>query len=372
MRIGRYKIHKTGSEAYRSYIPVKLPIDVQIDSRLMEKTSSILAELGNLSVPSLDLFLYMYVRKEAVLSSQIEGTQSSLNDLILFENNQKPDTKISDVKEVSRYVEALNYGIARINSGFSLCLRLLREIHSILLHDTRGKEYLPGEFRTSQNWVGGTRPGNAAFVPPEPQILDEYMSNLENYINNDNIPVLLRAAVAHVQFETIHPFLDGNGRIGRLLIILILFSHGMLKTPLLYISLYFKERRFEYYKQLNDVREKGSWEDWVNFFLNGVIEVSQQAISVIQKTTKFFEDCEEKISKMGRQRFSAEQIFEYLKKHPVTFAPHAAGDLKISVPTARTALETLAKHKIITVTNADRKQKIYTFQKYMDLLNEVE
>ena len=372
MRVGKYKVHKMGSESYRSYIPVKLPIQIQADSRLMEKTSAILSELGHLSVPSLDLFLYMYVRKEAVLSSQIEGTQSSLNDLILCENNQKPNTNVSDAAEASRYVEALNYGIEKIKSGFPLCLRLLREIHAILLHDTRGQEYLPGEFRVSQNWIGGTRPGNAAFVPPEPQILNDYLSNLESYINNDDIPVLLRAAVAHVQFETIHPFLDGNGRIGRLLIILVLFNYGMLKTPLLYISLYFREHRFEYYKQLNDVREKGTWEDWINFFLNGVISVSQQAISVIQKTTTFFEECDEQISKIGRQRFSVEQLFEYLKKHPITFAPNAANDLNVSVPTARAALETLVQLEIITVAQLDRKQKVYTFQKYLDLLNKVE
>lgn len=372
MRIGEYKFHKTGSESYRSYVPIKLPIEVHVDQRLIEKASSVLAELGSLSVPSLDLFLYMYVRKEAVLSSQIEGTQSSLNDLILFENNQRPGTKISDVREVSRYVEALNYGIERINSGFPLCLRLLREIHSILLHNTRGQEYLPGEFRTSQNWIGGTRPGNAAFVPPEPQILDEYLTNLERYINNEKSPVILRAAIAHVQFETIHPFLDGNGRMGRLLIILILFKYGMLKTPLLYISLYFKERRFEYYKLLNDVREKGNWEDWINFFFNGVISVSKQAISVIKKATLFFDKCEEIIAKMGRQRFSAKLLFEYLKRHPITFAPDAANSLKTSVPTARSALESLAKQDIISVKNIDRKQKIYTFQKYLDLLEKVD
>lgn len=371
MRVGKYKIHKIGSESYRSYIPVKLPIQIQINSRLIEKTSTILSELGNLSVPSLDLFLYMYVRKEAVLSSQIEGTQSSLNDLILFENNQKPNVKVSDVAEVSRYVEALNYGIERIRSGFPLCLRLLREIHAILLHDTRGQEYLPGEFRVSQNWIGGTRPGNAAFVPPEPHILDDCLSNLESYINNDDIPVLLRAAIAHVQFETIHPFLDGNGRIGRLLIILILFNYGMMKTPLLYISLYFKEHRYEYYKQLNDVREKGTWENWIDFFLNGVISVSQQAISVIQKTTAFFEICEEQISKIGRQRFSAKQLFEYMKKHPLTFAVNAVNDLNMSVPTVRAALETLAQLEIVNVTQLDRKQKVYIFQKYLNLLNEI-
>lgn len=370
MRIGTYKIHKTGTESYRSYIPVKLPIQIEVDLQLMEKATAILSELGSLSVPSLDLFLYMYVRKEAVLSSQIEGTQSSLNDLILFENNQKPN--VSDVAEVSRYVEALNYGIKRVTSGFPLCLRLLREVHAILLHDTRGQEHLPGEFRISQNWIGGTRPGNAAFVPPDPQILGEYLSNLEIYINNDEIPVLLRAAVAHVQFETIHPFLDGNGRIGRLLIILILFNFGLLKTPLLYISLYFKENRFEYYQRLNDVREKGTWEDWINFFLNGIISVSRQAISVIQETTIFFDECGKKIDQIGRQRFSATLLFEYLKRHPITAVQGAAHELNISAPTARTSLESLARLGIINVTMVDRKQKIHTFQKYLDLLNKVE
>lgn len=367
MRVGTYKIHKIGQEEYRSYIPVMLPIDVQIDSCLLERTSTILAKLGSLSIPNLDLFLYMYVRQEAVLSSQIEGTQSSLNDLILFENNQNPSSTIADVVEVSRYVEALNYGIEKVSNGFPLCLRLLREIHAILLHDTRGQEYLPGEFRTSQNWIGGTRPGNAAFVPPEPNILAQYLSNLEKYMNDNGVPVLIRAAVAHVQFETIHPFLDGNGRIGRLLIILILCNNGLLNSPILYLSLYFKEHRFEYYRLLNDVREKGNWEEWINFFFNAVIFVSNQSISMIKKTSKFLEQCEAKISEMGRQRFSVKSIFDYLKKHPIVFVQDVADTLKISAPTARAALESLVKYDIIDVKNIDNKQKVYTFRKYLDL-----
>ena len=369
MRTGTYKIHKIGGEIYRSYIPIKLPINIEVNLLQLEKTSTILSELSNLSVPSLDLFLYMYVRKEAVLSSQIEGTQSSLNDLILFENDQKPDSTIADVTEVSRYVEALNYGISKIQNGFPLCLRLLKEVHFILLHNTRGQEYLPGEFRTSQNWIGGTRPGNAAFVPPEPQILEEYLSNLEQYINNDEVPVLIRAAISHIQFETIHPFLDGNGRIGRLLIILMLVNSGLLKSPILYISLYFKENRFEYYKLLNDVRETGNWEDWVNFFLNAIISISQQAISAIKKTSNFLEQCESQISAIGRRRFSAKQIFDYLKNHPITSVQKIADELKVSAPTARTTLEALSELDIINVINIDKKQKIYTFQKYLDLLD---
>jgi Fic family protein len=375
MRIGSYKKHKTRDEEYSSYIPPKLPVDLRLEPlyELMERATHSLSKLDGAAetIPSVNLFLYMYVRKEAVLSSQIEGTQSSLSDLILFENDRKPNVEISDVKEVSRYVDALDHGINRLRSGFPLCLRLIKETHEILLRDTRGKECLPGEFRSSQNWIGGTRPGNAAFVPPEPEILPDYLDNLELYIHSEGSPILIKAAIAHLQFETIHPFLDGNGRIGRLLIILILCDFGLLKSPLLYLSLYFKENRRVYYSLMNEVREKGNWEDWIRFFLKGVIEVSDQAVSIISQITALFEVCEAKIAETGRRRFSARAVFEYLKTAPFATATSVANKLKISVPTARSALNALVELQIIEAEEADQRSKYYKFQKYVNILDAV-
>lgn len=375
MRIGTYKKHKISGEEYKSYIPPKLPVVICLDAfyDLMEQATVSLSRLDSLSdtLPGINLFLYMCVRKEAVLSSQIEGTQSSLNDLILFEHNQKPSVAISDVIEVSRYVEALNYGIERIKNGFPLCLRLIKEIHFILLRDTGGKESLPGEFRNSQNWIGGTRPGNAAFVPPESEIVLDYLSNLESYIHFENIPILIKAAVAHLQFETIHPFLDGNGRIGRMLIILILYNFGLIRSQILYLSLYFKENRSMYYYLLNEVRIKGNWEDWVQFFLKGIVTVANQAISIISKITTLFDDCEKKIAQTGRQRFSAQIVFGYLKKMPTVTATTVAKELKISVSSARIALNTLVDLEIIESVNIDRRSKSYKFQQYMNILNDI-
>ncbi|GHU10942.1 hypothetical protein FACS189449_01390 [Alphaproteobacteria bacterium] len=332
----------------------------------MEQATLVLSKLDNLagSLPNTNLFLYMYVRKEAVLSSQIEGTQSSLNDLILFEHNQKPNVAISDVTEVSRYVAALDYGVKQLNEGFPLCLRLIREIHSILLSKTRGAECLPGEFRTSQNWIGGTRPGNAIFVPPEPAIVLNCLSNLELYIHSEGTPTLIKAAVAHLQFETIHPFLDGNGRIGRMLIILILYNFGLIKNPILYLSLYFKENRNTYYSLLNEVRIKGNWEDWIRFFLEGIIAVSEQGVSIISKINALFDECQKKIEKTGRRRFSMQIMLEYLKKMPVTTATIAADKLKMSVPSARAALNTLADLGIVKSYDIDKRSKRYEFQQY--------
>jgi Fic family protein len=356
-------------EEYFSHIPPKLPIDIKTNvlCTLLEQATHHLAQLDASTVPDIHLFWYMHIRKEAVLSSQIEGTQSSLSDLILFENRQK--TKATDTAEVSCCVEALDYGIERLKSGFPLCIRLIKEMHAILLHNTRGKECLPGEVRTSQNWIGGTRPGNAAFVPPEPEILAECLSNLEQYIHMENIPTLIKAAVAHLQFETIHPFLDGNGRIGRLLIILILYNSGLLKNPLLYPSLYFKENRHTYYALLNEVRTRGNWEDWIEFFLKGIAEVSERAISAISQITALFNDCDKKISGTGRQKFSVQEAFEHLKKSPFTTATTLAEKLKTSVPTARTALNTLVDLKIIESENIDRKSKHYIFHKYLHVLD---
>lgn len=220
----------------------------------------------------------MYVRKEALLSSQIEGTQSSFSDLILFEHQQKPEVSLEDVEEVSNYVKVIMYGLKRLNNGFPLSLRLLRDIHSVLLSGGHGLGKIPGEFRRSQNWIGGTRPGNALFVPPPMDHLDECLGDFENFLHEGSLPILIKAGLAHVQFETIHPFLDGNGRIERLLMTLLLCGSGMLDAPILYLSLYLKENRRVYYELLQEVRIHGTWETWLELFLKGVDKSAKQAI----------------------------------------------------------------------------------------------
>ena len=284
-RIGRYvKGSAVGGEQYHAYIPKPLPPDPPLDMSelypLLDEANTALGRLDGMSMvlPDSSLFLYMYVRKEAVLSSQIEGTQSSLSDLLLFETDEAPGSPLTDVMEVSSYVSALNYGLERLQE-IPLSLRLIREIHAKLMNDTRGGHKQPGEFRTSQNWIGGTRPGNAKFVPPPTEQLMECLDSFEKFLHDESVqlPLLIKAALAHVQFETIHPFLDGNGRLGRLLITFMLCVGGILKEPLLYLSLYLKINRKAYYNHLQSVRETGDWEAWIKFFLEGINATAAQA-----------------------------------------------------------------------------------------------
>lgn len=282
--MGHYVESSLGGEIVRAFVPNPLPPEPPLNLSpdlydLMERANRALGRLDGVSelLPDPSLFIYFYVRKEAVLSSQIEGTQSSLSDLLLFESDELPTVPLDDVQEVSRYVSALTYGIDRIKSdGFPLSLRLIREIHQRLMVGGRGEESEPGEFRRSQNWLGRTRPGNPTYVPPPPNEVPECMGQLELFLHDQPqaTPVLLKAALAHVQFETIHPFLDGNGRLGRLLIPLLLSAAGVITEPLLYLSLYFKSHRDVYYERLQRVRTHGEWHEWVEFFLEGVPETS--------------------------------------------------------------------------------------------------
>jgi Fic family protein len=347
-------------------------VEVDLDDLYPAMEQAVLA-LGQLNgvvhlVPNVSLFLYMCVRQEAVLSSQIEGTQSSLNDLLLFENAQKPSVSLDDVEEVSNYVRALNYGLERIRGGFPLSLRLLREIHGILLRGTRGKNQLPGEFRRSQNWIEGSRPGNAFFVPPAPEEMLPALDNLEKYWHDGSVPLLIRAGVAHAQFETIHPFLDGNGRVGRLLITLMLCNFGMLPEPILYPSLHFKQNRGVYYSLLNRVREKGDWEEWLKFFLEGVSTAAHGALQTIGTADALFAECADKIAKLGRGRFSAAAAFECLKKVPQISAKTLAREAKLTPPTARAALKALESMGVLEEVHPQRRGKTYIFRKYLDLL----
>jgi Fic family protein len=312
----------------------------------------------------------MYVRKEALLSSQIEGTQSSFSDLMLFEHHEKPDVSLEDVEEVSHYVKAMFHGLERLKNGFPLSLRLLKEIHGILLSGGRGKKQSPGEFRRSQNWIGGTRPGNALFVPPPVDCLAECLGNFENFLHDDRLPTLIKAGIAHFQFETIHPFLDGNGRLGRLLITLMLCVSGILDEPILYLSLYLKQNRHQYYELLQEVRHDGTWETWLEFFLIGIAECSKQAIQTATTIHDLLTKDMEKISLLGRARFSCERVLEFMKHLPQVTVPVVAKTLAMSAPTARSALNHLQSLGILTQISCKKRDKVYVYRRYLDILEE--
>jgi Fic family protein len=312
----------------------------------------------------------MYVRKDALLSSQIEGTQSSFSDLMLFEHHQKPQVSLEDVEEVSNYVKAIHYGLQRLQEGFPLSLRLLREIHGVLLAGGRGSGKLPGEFRRSQNWIGGTRPGNALFVPPPVDHLDQCLTDFERFLHNQSLPVLIKAGLAHVQFETIHPFLDGNGRLGRLLIILLLCVGGMLDAPILYLSLYLKQNRQVYYQLLQEMREAGNWETWLEFFLQGVEKSARQAVSTANQINHLFDQDFSKIEQLGRVRFSCEKVLAYMKRLPQVSVPLLANELNMTAPTIRTALNHMVKLSVIEEVSGKKRDKVYVYLKYLAILEE--
>jgi Fic family protein len=376
-RIGRYiKCPSIGGEHYCAYVPQPLPpqppLLVEEFYSLLDQANVALGALDGMSSVLTDpqLFLYMYVRKEAVLSSQIEGTQSSLSDLLLFESEETPGVPIDDVTEVSCYVTAMNYGLERLKT-LPLSLRLLKEIHGKLLSSGRGNHKMPGEFRTSQNWIGGTRPGNAFFVPPPPDYLIETLGAFENFIHDHKVklPVLIKAALAHVQFETIHPFLDGNGRLGRLLITFILCHEGILKQPLLYLSLYFKANRQAYYDHLQSVRETGDWEEWIKFFLTGVIETANQATRTAKTIIDMFRRDRETIEHSKKSTASALAIYTYLQQHPVSTTNKIKKDCSLSLPTVLRSLSILQSLGIVKEITGRNRHKVFVYAQYLDLLN---
>ncbi len=375
-RIGTYLTQKIAGESYRAYIPPKLPPEPPINLisiyPYLEKATLALGELNSLNkgIPNTSLFIYMYIRKEALLSSQIEGTQSSFSDLMLFEHHLKPEVKLEDVEEVSNYVNAMNYGLQRLKENFPLSLRLLREIHGVLLSGTRGSGKLPGEFRRSQNWIGGTRPGNALFVPPPIDHLNQCLNDFENFMHDESFPVLIKAGLLHVQFETIHPFLDGNGRLGRLLITLLLCAGKMLDSPILYLSLYLKHNRYTYYDLLQEVRAHGTWETWLEFFLEAVYVSAKQAVSTAQQINNLFDQDLQKITQLGRARFPCEQILEYMKQLPQVTVPLLATELNMTAPTARSAVNRMEKIGILKEISGKERGKVYVYRQYLDLLEE--
>ncbi|HPR53372.1 MAG TPA: Fic family protein [Deltaproteobacteria bacterium] len=378
--IGQYRLISTvGGETCNAFIPDPLPPDppLVIDDSLQEAMEHALLALGRLDsistlLPDIDLFLYMYVRKEAVLSSQIEGTQSSLSDLLAHENAYSLGIPVDDVTEVSNYVAAMNHGLSRIREGFPLSNRLIKEIHEVLLQSGRGNSKNPGEFRRSQNWIGGSRPGNAVYVPPPPDEVAICMSNLEKFLHDQpsRFPVLLKVALAHVQFETIHPFLDGNGRIGRLLITLLLCTEGVLSQPLLYLSLYFKTQRQEYYDLLQSVRTNGEWEAWIAFFLAGVTKTATQAVSTAQDLIAMFERDRKRIADLGKISGSALRVHHVLQQKPIVSVTSIAKVSGLSIPTINTVLKNLAGIGLIREITGQKRSRIFSYSEYIKILNE--
>ncbi len=376
-RIGRYLTTSTLGEMVNAYLPVPLPPTPPLDlARLLGRIARADQALGRLDgmtaiLPSNNLFVYMYVRKEALLSSQIEGTQSSLSDLLLFEGDNPSATAFDDVGEVSNYIAAMDHGLSRLASGFPLSLRLITEMHQKLLAGGRGSAKQPGEFRKSQNWIGGSRPGNALFVPPPPERLIECLGPLELFLHDrDTYPVLIRAALAHVQFETIHPFLDGNGRLGRLLITLMLCEEKALQEPILYLSLHFKTHRNQYYELLQIVRKTGDWEAWLEFFLDGVIETSQQGVSTAKRLLRLFEEDRAKISASRRAASTSLLVHGEVQKNPFLSVSVAATQTNLSQPTVQSAVNNLCELGILEEITGKQRRRIYKYKRYLAILEE--
>ena len=376
-RSGTYVETSVAGERVRAFLPAALPPQppLALDElfSLYDKARGAIGRLDGVTgvLPATQLFLFMYVRKEALLSSQIEGTQSSLSDLLLFEIDELPHVPLDDVAEVSNYVAAIEHGVARLKGGFPLSLRLLREMHEILLKSGRGASKQPGEFRRSQNWIGGTRPGNALFVPPPPHELDKCLGDFERFLHFDipSLPPLIKAGLAHVQFETIHPFLDGNGRLGRLLIPLILCDAGVLREPVLYLSLYLKSRRADYYRLLQEVRETGAWEAWMEFFLAGVAETANQAADTALELMALFDRDRNDIGGLGRAAPSALRVHEYLQRRPLVGVSAAAKALNTSVPTVGKSLELLKTLGIVREITGRKRNRLFAYSSYLELLD---
>jgi Fic family protein len=370
---GDFSIRVLGGEEVRSFVPRDLPpVPALVAEAIREKLDRALLALGRLDavsslLPDTKLFLYTYVRKEAVLSSQIEGTQSTLSDLLLFELEETPGVPIDDVAEASSYVAALEHGLRRLRSGFPLTNRLIREIHDVLLSKGRGSEKGPGEFRTTQNWIGGSRPGNALFVPPPPERVEECMAALERFLNDEpaRTPPLEKAALAHLQFETIHPFLDGNGRVGRLLVTLVLWKESVLTEPLLYLSLYLKQNRSRYYELLQSVRQDGDWEAWLDFFAEGVTTTAEGAVETARSLAKLFEKDRHRIEGIGRGAGSALRVHHELQKRPLSTISRLCAATRLTVPTVTKAIVALERLGIVREVTRKKRGRVFSYSAYL-------
>jgi Fic family protein len=376
-RLGRLVETPVGGEVVRAFVPPPLPPEPPIDIlRLVDRLSVAERALGRLDgvtmlLPRQELFLYMYVRKEAVLSSQIEGTQSTLTDLLRFETEAQAGQPIDDIREVSNYVDAMMHSLERLEQ-LPLSLRLIREMHARLLHSGRGGTKSPGEFRRSQNWIGGTRPGNALFVPPPTSELDDCLGAFEAFMHEDEsrLPALIKAGLLHVQFETIHPFLDGNGRIGRLIVTLYLCVQGVLRKPLLYLSLYLKTHRAEYYRLLQEVRERGAWEEWLEFFLDGVAETANQAFEAATRIVDLFKEDRERITGQSQRAGSALRVHDLLQQNPFVTAALLVERTGLTAPTINAALADLQRLGVVEEVTGRKRGRVFGYCQYLAILSE--
>ena len=375
-------VQGTNPDKYAVFIPKPLPPDppLNLNTTLISKLEAAGFALGRLDgigrlLPGPEELLYSYIRKEAVLSSQIEGTQSSLADLLLHENNATTGVPVGDVSEVSNYVRAINHGI-KLLEKIPLSLRLIREVQGVLVRGTRGAHRDPGEFRRSQNWIGGTSPVDAVFVPPPPHELMPALGSLEKYIHTEGVSALLKAGLVHAQFESIHPFLDGNGRVGRMLIPLLLVAEGALEHPWLYVSLHFKRHRSEYYNLLQRVRTHGDWEDWLNFYLEGIAIVADEAVDKIRELLKLFERDRQAVegSRSGSiyQRAALQSnlaVFDFLRRRIIVRIPETAEVCGTTKPTVARALQELERLGIVREGTGKPRNRVYVYQEYLEILS---
>ena len=377
-RGGRWIQQQSGTNGYSAFIPAPLPPAPPLEftpelTRIHEEAVHAVGQLEGVSrTMDPERLLYMYVRKEAVLSSQIEGTQSTLADLLEYENEAAPGTPVGDVEEVSRYVAALYHGVHRIRSGeLPLSLRLIREMHAVLMHEGRGSVQNPGEFRRTQNWIRGTRPGNALFVPPPPHEMQAALGNVERFLHDEygRTAPILKAGLAHAQFETIHPFLDGNGRIGRLLISLVFMTERLLTQPFFYFSLYLKENRADYYDALQRIRTHGDWEGWMHFYLVGVEAVARQSADTSLALRTLFEEDQQRVMKIGPAAGSTLRVYEHLRRRVIISISRAANELDMSFQSVSNALKRLEGLGITREITGRTRDRLYAYDQQLSLLD---
>jgi Fic family protein len=374
---GHYVTVTTAGEPFQAFVPPPLPPEPPVvwSAALRSRFDSALVALGRLDavtslLPNAALLLCSFVRKEAVLSSQIEGTQSSLADLLLYEIDEQPGVPVEDAREVSRCVAALERGLDKLRRGMPLCTRLLCEMHEVLMRHPGGRGKTPGEVRRSQVWIGGTRPGNAVFVPPPADALPDGLASLERFINDDPEPVppLIKAALAHVQFETLHPFLDGNGRLGRLLIVLQLVADGVLREPMLYPSLFFKTHRALYYELLNEVRLRGDWERWLDFFAEGIEASASQAVATANALLALVNADRDRIAGLGRAAASALDVHQALQRQPIATSAALVKATKLTPATVNKSLAHLERIGIVAELTSRQRGRVFSYRQYVDEL----
>jgi len=379
-RSGDLRLVEAGPDGYSAFHPKPLPPDppLSVDAELqglLDRANQALGRLDGITLllPDPDQFLYSYVRKEAVLSSQIEGTQSSLSDLLLFEADAAPGVPLHDAQETANYIAAMNRGLELLRvESLPICNRLFREVHGVLLGSGRGSEKTPGKFRREQNWLGGSRPSLARYVPPPWREVEPAMAELEKFLHDqpERTPILIKAALAHAQFESIHPFIDGNGRVGRLLITLLLVADGVLKGPLLYLSLYLKQNRDDYYDHLQRIRTEGAWEAWLRFFLEGVVEVAESTTATTGDLVQMIERDRHTIHEFGRGAATAARVHDLASRF-VVFRPTAAAQaLGLSAPPVYGAINRLEEAGILREVTGRQRGKLYVYDEYLARLNE--